>query len=107
MAAEPVSTPNEAPAEIKSLIDTVLGGFNNKDSALYNSAFGQDAVVTMGSLPIAGQVRIRQPAGSRMQRSGCTSSASRMRISRATGLSTPQLLERTLMLSFPRRSSSS
>ena len=51
MAAEPISTPNEAPAEIKSLIDTVLGGFNNKDSALYNSAFAQDAVVIDGIAP--------------------------------------------------------
>jgi len=33
------------------VIDKVLGGFNNKDSALYNSAFGADAVVIDGIAP--------------------------------------------------------
>lgn len=51
MAAQPSSLPNEPPAEIKSLIDTVLSGFNNKDSALYTSAFGADAVVIDGIAP--------------------------------------------------------
>ena len=51
MAAQPISLPNELPAEIKSLIDKVIGGFNNKDSALYNSAFGRDAVVIDGIAP--------------------------------------------------------
>lgn len=51
MATQPISVPNEPPAEIKALIDTVLGGFNRKDSALYNSAFGEDAVVIDGIAP--------------------------------------------------------
>ena len=51
MAAHPISTPSELPNEIKPVIDKVLGGFNNKDSALYNSAFGADAVVIDGIAP--------------------------------------------------------
>ena len=51
MAAQPVSLPKEPPAEIKALIDTVLGGFNSKDSVRYNSAFGGDAVVIDGIAP--------------------------------------------------------
>lgn len=51
MAARPMSMPNEPPAEIKALIDTVLGGFNSKNSVLYNSAFGGDAVVIDGIAP--------------------------------------------------------
>ena len=51
MAAQPISTPNEPPAEIKTLIETVLGGFNNKDSVLYSSAFGRDVVVIDGIAP--------------------------------------------------------
>jgi ketosteroid isomerase-like protein len=51
MAAQPTSIPNEPPTEIKNLIDTVLGGFNNKDSALYDSAFGKDVVVIDGIAP--------------------------------------------------------
>ena len=51
MAAQPISMPNEPPAEIKALIDRVLGGFNTKDSRLYNSAFGGDAVVVDGIAP--------------------------------------------------------
>jgi len=35
----------------QTLIDKVQGGFNNKDSALYNSAFGRDAVVIDGIAP--------------------------------------------------------
>ena len=33
------------------MIDTVLGGFNNKDSVRYNSAFSQDAIVIDGIAP--------------------------------------------------------
>jgi ketosteroid isomerase-like protein len=51
MAAQPLPMPSELPTEIKSLIDRVIGGFNNKDSALYNSAFGGDAVVIDGIAP--------------------------------------------------------
>jgi ketosteroid isomerase-like protein len=51
MAAQPVPIPSELPTEIQSLIDKVIGGFNNKDSALYNSAFGADAVVIDGIAP--------------------------------------------------------
>jgi ketosteroid isomerase-like protein len=51
VAAQPISMPNELPAEIKAVIDTVLGGFNHKDSALYSSAFGRDAVVIDGIAP--------------------------------------------------------
>lgn len=43
--------PNEPPAEIKAVIDTVLDGFNNKDSVLYNSAFSRDAIVIDGIAP--------------------------------------------------------
>jgi len=45
VAAQPMSMPNELPAKIKALIDTVLGGFNSKNSAQYNGAFSEDAVV--------------------------------------------------------------
>ena len=48
---QPTSMPNEPPAEIKSLIDTVLGGFNGKNSAQYASAFSEDAVVIDGMAP--------------------------------------------------------
>jgi ketosteroid isomerase-like protein len=51
VAAQPVSLTNEPPAEIKALIETVLGGFNGKDSALYNSAFSEDVVVIDGIAP--------------------------------------------------------
>jgi ketosteroid isomerase-like protein len=45
------SVPNELPVEIKALIDTVLDGFNRKDSPQYNSAFSGDAVVIDGMAP--------------------------------------------------------
>jgi ketosteroid isomerase-like protein len=51
MAVQPISTPTEAPAEIKVLIDKALGGFNRKDSALYSSAFGADVVIVDGMAP--------------------------------------------------------
>jgi ketosteroid isomerase-like protein len=51
MAAQPIFTPTETPAEIKALIDKALGGFNRKDSALYNSAFSGDAVIVDGMAP--------------------------------------------------------
>ena len=51
MAAQPISMPNALLAEIKALIDAVLGGFNRKDSVLYNSAFGENAVVIDGIAP--------------------------------------------------------
>lgn len=51
MAAQPTPMPNEPPAEIKAVIDTVLDGFNNKDSVLYNSAFSRDAIVIDGIAP--------------------------------------------------------
>jgi ketosteroid isomerase-like protein len=43
--------PNEPPAEIKAVIDTALGGFNDKDSARYNSAFGGEVVIVDGIAP--------------------------------------------------------
>lgn len=51
MAAEPISIPKEPPVEIKAVIETLLHGFNSKDSMLYNSAFGADAVVIDGIAP--------------------------------------------------------
>ena len=51
MAVQPIPTPTEASAEIKALIDKALDGFNRKDSALYNSAFGADAVIVDGMAP--------------------------------------------------------
>ena len=51
MAAQPIPMPNEPPAEIRAVIDTVLRGFNNKDSVLYNSAFSGDAIVIDGIAP--------------------------------------------------------
>ena len=51
MATQPISMSNEPPAEIKAIIDTVIGSFNWKDSALYNSAFAEDAVVIDGIAP--------------------------------------------------------
>ena len=51
MAAQPIPMPSELPSEIKAVIDKVLGGFNNKDAALYNSAFSGDAVVIDGIAP--------------------------------------------------------
>lgn len=43
--------PTELPREIKALIDNLVAGFNNKDSALYSSAFGGDVVVIDGMAP--------------------------------------------------------
>ena len=51
MAAQPISMPTEAPVEIKALIDKALDGFNRKNSALYNSAFGADVVIVDGMAP--------------------------------------------------------
>ena len=51
MAAQPISVPSEVPSEIQALIDKLVGGFNNKDSALYNSAFSGDAIVIDGIAP--------------------------------------------------------
>ena len=51
VAAQPIPMPRELPAEIKAVIEKVLSGFNNKDCALYNSAFGGDAVVIDGMAP--------------------------------------------------------
>src|SRR5215472_19258458 len=51
VAAQPLSMQSERPPKIKAPIDKVLVGFNNKDSALYNSAFGRDAVVMDGIAP--------------------------------------------------------
>src|SRR4051794_35701987 len=43
--------PIEAPPEIKTLIDTLLTGFNNKNSAQFSSTFGSDVVVVDGMAP--------------------------------------------------------
>jgi ketosteroid isomerase-like protein len=43
--------PKDPPAEIEAAIDTLLGGFNKKDAALYSSAFTADAVVVDGMAP--------------------------------------------------------
>lgn len=51
MAERPISLPSELPNEIKALVDRLIGGFNNKDHALYNSAFGEDALVIDGIAP--------------------------------------------------------
>src|SRR5215468_1636484 len=51
MAAQPISAPTQIPTEIKAVIDKVLGGFNSKDSAMYNGAFSSDAVVIDGMAP--------------------------------------------------------
>lgn len=50
-----VQTPNEpqkeAPAEIKALIETALGAFNDKNLTLFNSTFGGDVVIVDGFAP--------------------------------------------------------
>jgi hypothetical protein len=51
MDAQLISTPTEAPAEIKALIDKALDGFNRRNSAQYNSAFGADIVIVDGMAP--------------------------------------------------------
>ena len=51
MAVQPICTLNAPPVEIKALIDKALGGFNRKDSSLYNSAFAADAVIVDGMAP--------------------------------------------------------
>ena len=51
MSAQPIPLPSQLPTEIKSLIDNLVGGFNRKDAALYNSAFGGDVVVIDGMAP--------------------------------------------------------
>jgi hypothetical protein len=43
--------PKEAPAEIMTLVTTVLDAFNRKDSAVFNSVFGGDVVITDGFAP--------------------------------------------------------
>ena len=67
--------PNEPPAEIKAVIDTALGGFNDKDSPRYNSAFGGEVVIVDGIAPYPGPVQTLRAAGSPRQRSGRTISA--------------------------------
>ena len=42
---------NEVPAEIKALIDTALGGFNERNATRYNSAFGGEVVIVDGIAP--------------------------------------------------------
>src|SRR5215831_5171174 len=93
--------PSELPAEIEAPIDKVLGGFNNKDSELYNSAFGADAVVIDGIAPhrwIGSNAQA--PASSPTQRSGCTTSVSRTRPPYATRSYTPQSSELCLRCHF-------
>ena len=51
MATQAVSAQCEPPAEIQALIDTVLSGFNSKNSARYTSAFGTDAIIIDGIAP--------------------------------------------------------
>ena len=48
MVAQPISMPIVSPAEIQTLIDAVLGGFNSKNSALYSSG---DVVIVGGMAP--------------------------------------------------------
>jgi ketosteroid isomerase-like protein len=43
--------PSELPGEIKPAVEKLVGGFNNKNHALYNSAFAEDAVVIDGIAP--------------------------------------------------------
>src|SRR5215472_15792014 len=43
--------PSELPAEIKAVIDKALDGFNSKNAAIYESAFGGDVVVVDGIAP--------------------------------------------------------
>lgn len=53
-AEDPVNVlgqPNEPPVEITALIKTALDGFNDKNSARYNSAFGGDVVIVDGLAP--------------------------------------------------------
>src|SRR4051794_3881052 len=42
---------NEPPIEVKSLIDPVLTGFDNKDTTMYSSAFGNEVVIVDGMAP--------------------------------------------------------
>ena len=51
MGEKPFSVPSKLPAEIKVLIDAVLGGFNAMDSVRYSSAFSGDAVIIDGIAP--------------------------------------------------------
>jgi hypothetical protein len=102
---QPVSMPNEPPAEIKALIDKVLSGFNNKDSLRFTPALSAPMLSSSTeSLRIAGQSRMLRLAGSQTQRSGYTTLVSRKRPSCATGLLTPRSVERTAMSFSPRRS---
>jgi len=51
MASQPIPLPSELPSEIKAVVDRLVGGFNKKDHALYNSAFAGDAIVVDGIAP--------------------------------------------------------
>jgi len=51
LATQPIFISNKPPAEIQALIDAILGGFNNKNSKMYVSAFSEDAVVIDGISP--------------------------------------------------------
>jgi len=42
---------SEPPAEIKAVIDKALDGFNSKNAATYDSAFGDDVVIVDGIAP--------------------------------------------------------
>ena len=51
MAAQPVSVPNEPPAEIKALIDAHINGFNTHDNDLFLGVFGDTAIIIDGIAP--------------------------------------------------------
>ena len=51
MAARTLPMPKKVPAEIETLIHSVLIAFNSKDSVLYSSAFGGDVVILDGMAP--------------------------------------------------------
>ena len=51
MAAQPVSVPNEPPAEIKALIDAHINGFNTHDKDLFLGVFGDTAIIIDGIAP--------------------------------------------------------
>lgn len=51
MAAQPISMPNEPPADIKALIDAHIDGFNSHDNDLFRGVFGDTAIIIDGIAP--------------------------------------------------------
>ena len=91
------------PAEIQSLIEAHIKGFNTQNHDLFFSVFGDTAIIIDGITPYCWLNPTRQPTGSRTWRNGATVLASPLKPFRtrlASGMSrarphTPSFQERS------------